>query len=69
MAVLLLLAGYVAMFVDDGTVPTYLGDAQMTIRVVDDAREASPVVTVEATGRGEGVSFELTARCQTMVRG
>ena len=55
--------------VGDGTVPTYLGDAELTLTMVDDSREHFPIFGVTATGEGEGVSFRVKGRCQVMVGG
>lgn len=52
-----------------GRVPSYLGEAEMTLRIVDEQREDFPVVEVAASGSGEGISFRVHGRCQTMVTG
>jgi hypothetical protein len=55
--------------VGDGTVPTYLGDAELSLSMVDDSREHFPIFGVTARGEGEGVRFRVEGRCQVMVGG
>lgn len=53
----------------EGPVLSYAGDAEMSIRIVDDSRESFPVVEVVASERGEGVRFQARGVCQAMVMG
>lgn len=53
--------------VGDGTVPSYMGDAEMTIRVAGDMDRGRPVVEVEASGDDDGIRFELAGRCEAQI--
>lgn len=53
--------------VGDGTVPSYMGDAEMTLRVAGETDRGPPVVEVEARGDDDGIRFELAGRCEAQL--
>lgn len=53
----------------EGTVPTFRGDARFSLKMLDETRERFPVLGIEATGEGDGIRFEVAARCQATVMG
>lgn len=53
----------------DGTVASFFGTSEVTLRIVDRSRPGFPVLEVEATGRGDGIRLELAGRCRAVVHG
>lgn len=50
-----------------GPATSYGGRARLWLRIVDDTHPGFPIVHVEAIGEGDGIRFELAARCRALV--